>query len=897
MNRIKPIIITAAAAMLAMTLPTACHDDDTGGTADDRLVDIRATICAQTDPARQALSPCLRGSTPAGGEGVNGEGVPSVILSEAKDLQPQSTDPGILHSVQNDKGSAQNDKATVQNDKATRSTIDPATGSGTLDPGDVLGLYATTAGAAKLANAAYTLGSTALYWDDLAPGGGDVTFAACYPRPADTPDDPSAAPFNVAAASADPSAADLLLATPVTAARGNTVTLPFRHALHRLDVALSSDAFTADELAAATVQPVHLLGGAVADILAGTVDPAAAYATTEAYAPRTGAAATFILAPQPVTTGDDWLQITVGGRQFTYRVPAKITGRDGSPTPFTALRSGEKVTLRLSIDRTGVSLTSGDIAAWGNQGNIDGSIDLADGVRDITDLAGFIAALTSDAGTAAKPARYVLKADIEMEEHAVVEANGGSDVIETKGYKVIDGGGHTVTRSRGGSSYAPIIESSGDSPSSLVLTDGTFADESGSGTTWYSCFENSHWTLGKGVKVTTTGISSAMITVSGSDATLTVDGASFVRNYDTSAGWIDVRNATLILNDITFGAGDKDCIEMYQNNARLSLRPGMEKPVRLKLSDVTVAGFAITPTEGSFRAEDAMMLTVDPKSVIEGSPANADYAFYLDPDDGAIRLARKVSTLDDLKAAIAAATTGTADNPVTIVLGDDIEAGHMDLDVNVTEDKTSRHIRIDGGGHTLTYSGLAGGTMSYIYTNNSLTLTNVTMDAGGKDATLLNVYGGTVTLGGGATVANAGSGDGAYCVYLSGGTLRMKPGSAVTGAKDRGILLTSDAKVFFEGGTLSGNRADVKMSPGPSLLTVGVWPKMNGAARGKLTIEIFGWDTSAEYTVAEPAPPLASLEPGDFDLVKVTDIYVQDVTAQTELFKADDGSIKLRPKP
>lgn len=798
---------------------------------------------------------------------------------------------------------------SVAGTTATRANIDPDNGSGTFAPGDTWGLFTLDAdGNVTSSNTEYHYGSTVLYWDHLAHAPGDITFIAHYPRQPDATD-PTYYTFNVAEAAAKGlPEADLLIAratgNPQTNSADNPVRLSFRHALHSLRIHLTAGTgVDPADIEGATVTLLNMkstigLGLFQDDIIPAHFSGDTPYPpATAKLNPATGTYdARFIVAPQKFPLGTEWIKITpADGNTYIYKL------YEGAPNDQLDLYTSEETTLNLTLTgKHTVELTSSDIGPWETQNTVDGEVDMADGVKHIKDLKGFIDALTSERGTAGKPARYVLDKDIELDEMKVAEATNGIPHIIVKGHKRLDGRGHTVARIAGINNDTR-VQSSDNGQSSLELTNVTLADRTVAGTsTWFYCTNDCHWTLGKGVKVTSERTPWYLIRV-GSGATLTVDGATFTCTIDNQTiEWIFVRDGTLALNDITFGADDKDYIGMYENNARLSLRPGgLKKPVRLRLNGVTSADFAITPTEGSFGAEDAMMLTVHPSSVIDNNEASATgsyYAFYLDPADGNLKLCRTAITLGELKAAIDDAT-GTPDRPATIVLGADIEAGNGDLSIGQSNGQTTpKHIRIDGRGHTLTFTD-RDGTMSRIYANNSLTLTNVTMDGGGKNATLLNVKdGGTVTLGGGATVANAGIGNGASCVYLYGGTLRMKPGSAVTGARTRGIFL-SGGNVFFEGGTLSGNRTDVEMFPLNSpLLTVGVWPKMNGAAREKLTIEIVGWD-EFEHTVAEPAPPLASLEPGDFDLVKVTDYHVQDVTARTELYKAADGSIRLREKP
>ena len=240
-----------------------------------------------------------------------------------------------------------------------------ADGSGNFEAGDVLGLYATVGATAKLANSAYTVGSTALWWDELSMTD-PVAFAAYYPK-AEAITDPAATIFNAATAT-NP---DLLLATPVTASKGEDVALAFRHAMHRLTVNLSTD-IDGWDIATARVSLAGMNASATVNITAGTVTPGEADATDGDYGTKTGAAATFVVAPQKVTTNADWIQITMDGEQYVYKVPANITLPGGTTAPLTALESGKTLTLNLALTRDGVTLTTGDIAAWDTQGTIDG---------------------------------------------------------------------------------------------------------------------------------------------------------------------------------------------------------------------------------------------------------------------------------------------------------------------------------------------------------------------------------------------------------------------------------------------------------------------------------------------------------------------------------------------
>ena len=193
-----------------------------------------------------------------------------------------------------------------------------ADGSGNFEAGDVLGLYATAGTTAKLANSAYTVGSTALWWDELSMTD-PVAFAAYYPK-AEAITDPAATIFNAATATNK----DLLLATPVTASKGEDVALAFRHAMHRLTVNLSTD-IDGWNLATAQVSLAGMNASATVNITAGTVTPGEADATDGDYGTKTGASTTFVVAPQKVTADADWIQITMDGKQYVYNGNPPIT--------------------------------------------------------------------------------------------------------------------------------------------------------------------------------------------------------------------------------------------------------------------------------------------------------------------------------------------------------------------------------------------------------------------------------------------------------------------------------------------------------------------------------------------------------------------------------------------
>lgn len=253
-------------------------------------------------------------------------------------------------------------------DISTRATIAPD-GSGAFATGDELGLYAYAGSMACLTNSSYKVNETALFWDELSKSEA-VTFSAYYPVATDIAD-ATAYTFNAATTATS----DLLVATPVTKSKGERVTLNFRHAMHRLVVNVTTNVSGWDA-AQARITLKGMNAAADVNILTGTVTPSEASEADGDYAAQTGAATTFVVAPQKVTTGADWIQIEIGGKTFTYQVPTQYTKPDGGTENLIQLNSGETLTLNLNVNRDEVTLTSGDISAWDTQGKIDDTIDV-----------------------------------------------------------------------------------------------------------------------------------------------------------------------------------------------------------------------------------------------------------------------------------------------------------------------------------------------------------------------------------------------------------------------------------------------------------------------------------------------------------------------------------------
>lgn len=272
---------------------------------------------------------------------------------------------------------------TSINGPQTRVPVLNANGAGSFLGTDTLKLavYGSSTG---IYQANYYPGTTKLYWEDVKAnaGEGNYTFAAWYNgnEPADLVAD---ATFDVAAAKDK----DLLLATPVTVGEGAQVNLNFKHAMHKLVVNVTYDGdFTGVNKKNVSIKPVGMNATTEIDIKAGTVAVGEANATKGTYAAQlldVNNACSFILAPQKLTKGAEWLEINLDGKTLTFYVPASYTTSGSSTEDLSQLNSGEVLTLNLTIkkvsggtdpEKTEIVLKTGQITAWNSQGTVEGEV-------------------------------------------------------------------------------------------------------------------------------------------------------------------------------------------------------------------------------------------------------------------------------------------------------------------------------------------------------------------------------------------------------------------------------------------------------------------------------------------------------------------------------------------
>lgn len=240
----------------------------------------------------------------------------------------------------------------------TKAIID-ADGKGAFENGDEILLRWENYNG-QGASGDYAIGETQMYWDQYfhfqyPP----IKFSACYQKGKIPTTVGVLVYFNVATEQEK----DLLVAIPDTVNAKEPVNLKFIHAMHKLNINLTSNVFTSDDLKYAEVSLESLKSVAVVSLPLGLTYLSAAEGS-DPYEPQTGAKTSFIVAPQEITSGDDFIKIEIAGVTYTYKVPASLN----------VLDYGKILTLNLAINRDAVTLENTTISGWENQDTINGGI-------------------------------------------------------------------------------------------------------------------------------------------------------------------------------------------------------------------------------------------------------------------------------------------------------------------------------------------------------------------------------------------------------------------------------------------------------------------------------------------------------------------------------------------
>lgn len=341
-------------------------------------------------------------------------------------------------------------------------------GSGNFEKGDALNLVVYGKETTPY-TPDYLVETTTLYWEDIIKATGQssaYTFVGWYNgnEPAKLLTDAS---FDVAAAKDK----DLLLATPTEVNEGDPVNMIFRHAMHKLVVNLSyGEGFDNVDKSAITVKPVGMNAAATIDVKAGTVTVGEVSELDGEYATQslTNNSCSFILAPQKLQAGAEWLQIQVTeGQTISFHVPEQIVdGNTSTAVSLTQLNSGETLTLNLTIKRTNINdiaieLTGCTISGWELGASYEENVPFPESGLFIN-----LATLTeeyviNDDGTynfsgsgsygikvtAGNPEIYLENAQISVSSGHAIDIQGGNPTIHVQGEN------NKVTASNGAGIY------------------------------------------------------------------------------------------------------------------------------------------------------------------------------------------------------------------------------------------------------------------------------------------------------------------------------------------------------------------------------------------------------------------------------------------------------------
>lgn len=256
----------------------------------------------------------------------------------------------------------------------TRTTTN-TDGSGFFDAGDCWGMYAYTDAANPGELTGYTYKETTLYWEDLSKSA-PVTFSAFYPM------------LDYWSGNLNPTSymygfsEDLLFAT-ATKNPGEEVDLTFRHLMHRLVVHLiPGEGMAGVNIRDASISAMGKDGSSTmandveVNLLTGEVNMDHVEGLANLTSNRDGVA-DWIVVPQNMTPGADWLTIGLGGEVWDYSVPEDLNPNE--PGNQTCLESGKQLTLKLILNKTTtpsgdpqteVVLQSAQITPWEDAGRI-----------------------------------------------------------------------------------------------------------------------------------------------------------------------------------------------------------------------------------------------------------------------------------------------------------------------------------------------------------------------------------------------------------------------------------------------------------------------------------------------------------------------------------------------
>ena len=177
--------------------------------------------------------------------------------------------------------------------------------------------------------------------------------------------------FTVAAnqtADADYKASDLMTGVPTAgnpvARTTSAVGLTFTHLLTKINVNLTAGSgFTASDMSNAVVSILNTKPTTTFSVQ--STDVTAADGTAASIVAGTGAATSAIIVPQTVAASTNFIQVAIGGGNYIYKLDAAKT--------FAAKT---KYTYSITVNKTGLILTSTTVTDWLDGGSTSGNAEL-----------------------------------------------------------------------------------------------------------------------------------------------------------------------------------------------------------------------------------------------------------------------------------------------------------------------------------------------------------------------------------------------------------------------------------------------------------------------------------------------------------------------------------------
>ena len=150
------------------------------------------------------------------------------------------------------------------------------------------------------------------------------------------------------------------------------VPMTFTHLLTKIDINLSPGLdFVANDMAGATVSILNTKPTATFSVQSTSATVVSTSSTTSITA-GTGAATSAIIVPQKLEHSTNFIQVTIGGGNYIYKLPETTDAEDNS----TTFAAKTKYTYNLTVNKTGLVLTSSTITAWEEGGSTSGTAEL-----------------------------------------------------------------------------------------------------------------------------------------------------------------------------------------------------------------------------------------------------------------------------------------------------------------------------------------------------------------------------------------------------------------------------------------------------------------------------------------------------------------------------------------